>query len=398
MGHVSGFTLNDSSTTPLPTRPFFLLLFFYLFTLQKNNYLLRNLRAFICRMPTQKPVSPSHTQKSVSPTSYSSSSLFLQNTHSSSSLSLLLLSLLMESYPETSVPVGGAESLQWPILKDSAMLGDSSASDGFSEVLLDQYTEVDVSSEWLSSFVEECLSSPGNCFLPPKDHQTTNTSTTNSSTIILKQVNPNNHKNPPTNPKHAIPAKPRGQRKRRAHNNPLTKWSNDLRQRSPSLQSAFYDPPLLEQTYWLADSELLTMPRKEQQEEKMENEDSQGQDHGQGQQQQQSRRCSHCQAQKTPQWRAGPLGPKTLCNACGMRYFKSGRLLPEYRPAKSPTFLSYKHSNSHKKVLQMRIVKDTLSPDDGVVIDERGLERSLLLNLQVMRLFHHEHPHMKSKD
>eukprot|EP00250_Pteridium_aquilinum_P007320 c17064_g1_i1 orf=1-1407(-) len=67
----------------------------------------------------------------------------------------------------------------------------------------------------------------------------------------------------------------------------------------------------------------------------------------------QPRRCTHCLSQKTPQWRAGPEGPKTLCNACGVR-FKSGRLFDEYRPAKSPTFLSYKHSNSHKKVMEMR--------------------------------------------
>ncbi|EHA8589223.1 GATA transcription factor 6 [Cocos nucifera] len=69
------------------------------------------------------------------------------------------------------------------------------------------------------------------------------------------------------------------------------------------------------------------------------------------------RRCSHCGVQKTPQWRAGPLGAKTLCNACGVR-FKSGRLLPEYRPACSPTFLSHVHSNSHRKVLEMRRQKE----------------------------------------
>eukprot|EP01018_Ginkgo_biloba_P024349 Gb_24639 [translate_table: standard] len=68
---------------------------------------------------------------------------------------------------------------------------------------------------------------------------------------------------------------------------------------------------------------------------------------------QQPRRCTHCLSQRTPQWRAGPLGPKTLCNACGVR-FKSGRLFPEYRPAKSPTYISFVHSNSHKKVLEMR--------------------------------------------
>ncbi|XP_027361291.1 GATA transcription factor 3-like [Abrus precatorius] len=65
------------------------------------------------------------------------------------------------------------------------------------------------------------------------------------------------------------------------------------------------------------------------------------------------KRCSHCQAEETPQWREGPKGPKTLCNACGVR-FKSGRLVTEYRPATSPTFDSHKHSNYHKKILKYR--------------------------------------------
>ncbi|KAM3332179.1 hypothetical protein ACQJBY_027787 [Aegilops geniculata] len=65
------------------------------------------------------------------------------------------------------------------------------------------------------------------------------------------------------------------------------------------------------------------------------------------------RRCLHCETDKTPQWRTGPMGPKTLCNACGVRY-KSGRLVPEYRPAASPTFVTSRHSNSHRKVLELR--------------------------------------------
>ncbi|CAK8576644.1 unnamed protein product [Lathyrus sativus] len=77
------------------------------------------------------------------------------------------------------------------------------------------------------------------------------------------------------------------------------------------------------------------------------------------------RRCSHCQVQKTPQWRTGPLGPKTLCNACGVRY-KSGRLFPEYRPASSPTFSGNIHSNSHRKVLEMRRRKETEEPVSGL--------------------------------
>lgn len=69
------------------------------------------------------------------------------------------------------------------------------------------------------------------------------------------------------------------------------------------------------------------------------------------------RRCLHCSSDKTPQWRTGPMGPKTLCNACGVRY-KSGRLVPEYRPAASPTFVSAKHSNSHRKVIELRRQKE----------------------------------------
>ncbi|KAK7290442.1 hypothetical protein RIF29_04873 [Crotalaria pallida] len=65
------------------------------------------------------------------------------------------------------------------------------------------------------------------------------------------------------------------------------------------------------------------------------------------------RKCHHCGTENTPQWRTGPHGPKTLCNACGVR-FKSGRLVPEYRPASSPSFRSDLHSNSHRKVMEMR--------------------------------------------
>ncbi|XP_025702337.1 GATA transcription factor 8 isoform X1 [Arachis hypogaea] len=76
-------------------------------------------------------------------------------------------------------------------------------------------------------------------------------------------------------------------------------------------------------------------------------------DHDTNQNSAAARKCMHCEITKTPQWRAGPMGPKTLCNACGVRY-KSGRLFPEYRPAASPTFCPAVHSNSHKKVLEMR--------------------------------------------
>ncbi|EEF49936.1 conserved hypothetical protein [Ricinus communis] len=35
--------------------------------------------------------------------------------------------------------------------------------------------------------------------------------------------------------------------------------------------------------------------------------------------------CTDCKTTETPLWRAGPAGPKSLCNACGIRYRKTKR-------------------------------------------------------------------------
>lgn len=97
------------------------------------------------------------------------------------------------------------------------------------------------------------------------------------------------------------------------------------------------------------------------------------------------RRCLHCDAQNTPQWRTGPMGAKTLCNACGVRY-KSGRLVPEYRPAASPTFITTKHSNSHRKVLELRRKNGVLQHHDQQLISTTTTTPQLFLT-------HHPHPH-----
>ncbi|KAK7406702.1 hypothetical protein VNO78_08332 [Psophocarpus tetragonolobus] len=39
----------------------------------------------------------------------------------------------------------------------------------------------------------------------------------------------------------------------------------------------------------------------------------------------QARRCANCDTTSTPLWRNGPRGPKSLCNACGIRYKKEER-------------------------------------------------------------------------
>ncbi|KAL5698756.1 hypothetical protein ACHQM5_029750 [Ranunculus cassubicifolius] len=39
------------------------------------------------------------------------------------------------------------------------------------------------------------------------------------------------------------------------------------------------------------------------------------------------RTCSDCNTTKTPLWRSGPRGPKSLCNACGIRQRKARRAM-----------------------------------------------------------------------
>lgn len=215
--------------------------------------------------------------------------------------------------------------------------------------------EGDFNTEWLSIFVEECLSSSGS-YMPLNPQSTTSnaqvTNTTTAETEVKMKMKMKPHSgNYLSMHKLVVPCKARSKRKRKSTSRLC------MSQEEYPMNT---DPPLLHQAYWLADSELI-LPNKGTSDnstrsedygqgryKEMKHEEEEGSSGGQG------RRCRHCLSQRTPQWRAGPEGPKTLCNACGVRY-KSGRLLPEYRPAKSPSFVSYKHSNSHKKVLEMRM-------------------------------------------
>ena len=238
---------------------------------------------------------------------------------------------------------------------------------------LNNLQEVDVSLEWLSIFVEDCLTSTGNCIPVTAAANVQNKNTTATNPTKSLQQKP--QQTPLPLQKFVVPGKARSKRKRAATTlsktkiNSFSSWSYHLNSHNQNLQLASSDPPLLQQAYWLAESELI-VPKKEddsnnsssnlkgnsevEESKKEEMEEEKVVVSQEGNSGQQPRRCTHCFSQKTPQWRAGPLGPKTLCNACGVRY-KSGRLLPEYRPAKSPTFVSYLHSNSHVKVMEMRM-------------------------------------------
>lgn len=44
-------------------------------------------------------------------------------------------------------------------------------------------------------------------------------------------------------------------------------------------------------------------------------------------------RCHSCNRAETPEWRRGPDGARTLCNACGLHYAKLTRKMGAHKAA-----------------------------------------------------------------
>ncbi|OIV96646.1 hypothetical protein TanjilG_28503 [Lupinus angustifolius] len=188
--------------------------------------------------------------------------------------------------------------------------------------------------EWLSKLEEESL--------PNEDLQKMQlisgikASNDDASKNHELQPQPNNPTSPVFNPQVSVPAKARSKRTRV----PPCNWTSRLLVLSPTILSPV---PHLD--------DHIILPQKPAPKRRDSSERGEG------------RKCLHCATGKTPQWRTGPMGPKTLCNACGVRY-KSGRLVPEYRPAASPTFMMTRHSNSHRKVMELRRQKEMMEAQD----------------------------------
>lgn len=196
--------------------------------------------------------------------------------------------------------------------------------------------------EWLSNFVEESFSSEDLQKLHLISGMKARTAEPSETTPQF-QANPN-RTNPVFQPDmSSAPKAARSKRSRAAPGN----WASCLLVLSPNSASATATETEITEMDSGAKKAVRAPPKKKQGPELM------GGPGGE------VRKCLHCATDKTPQWRTGPMGPKTLCNACGVRY-KSGRLVPEYRPAASPTFMLTKHSNSHRKVLELRRQKEML--------------------------------------
>lgn len=60
--------------------------------------------------------------------------------------------------------------------------------------------------------------------------------------------------------------------------------------------------------------------------------------------------CAQCGATKTPQWREGPEGPKTLCNACGVKRCRQVRSATDGKKAETRPAAKQSHHKASKKV------------------------------------------------
>ncbi|WJX10062.1 hypothetical protein P8452_00828 [Trifolium repens] len=195
--------------------------------------------------------------------------------------------------------------------------------------------------EWLSNIVEESFSNED-----LQKMQLISGMKVQNKDDGPREFSQLNRNNPIFNKEVSVPAKARSKRTR----GPPCDWSSRLLVLSQTTPPSYESEEILIPTLTLPSA---TIPKKQPKTAPRRKDNNDGGSGGDG------RRCLHCMTDKTPQWRTGPKGPKTLCNACGVRY-KSGRLVPEYRPAASPTFVLTKHSNSHRKVLELRRQKEML--------------------------------------
>ncbi|MBA0722924.1 hypothetical protein Golax_003555, partial [Gossypium laxum] len=181
--------------------------------------------------------------------------------------------------------------------------------------------------EWLSNFVEESFSCEhlqklhlisGLKTRPDKSSETRETQAVDGDSD-----HSNSNGNPIFDPDMAVPAKARSKRSRAAPCN----WASRLLALSLTSSSSEpgtdvavpVQPPLTNQTG--KKPAKKTSSKKKEGGEVATNPDG--------------RKCLHCATDKTPQWRTGPMGPKTF-----------------------PTFVLTKHSNSHRKVLELRRQKE----------------------------------------
>lgn len=85
--------------------------------------------------------------------------------------------------------------------------------------------------------------------------------------------------------------------------------------------------------------------------------------------------CADCGTTKTPLWRGGPAGPKSLCNACGIRSRKKRRALLGLKTEHKKSKKTNNHNNgSNTNKLGDSLKRKLLGLGREVVVQRSSVE------------------------
>ncbi|KAH0936194.1 hypothetical protein HID58_013311 [Brassica napus] len=86
-----------------------------------------------------------------------------------------------------------------------------------------------------------------------------------------------------------------------------------------------------------------------------------------------ARRCANCDTTSTPLWRNGPRGPKSLCNACGIRFKKEERRASTARNSTSggvsTAAAGVPASDHHGRITNISFVDDVRDDNNDLTSD-----------------------------
>ncbi|KAK4586564.1 hypothetical protein RGQ29_023635 [Quercus rubra] len=89
--------------------------------------------------------------------------------------------------------------------------------------------------------------------------------------------------------------------------------------------------------------------------------------------------CADCGTTKTPLWRGGPAGPKSLCNACGIRSRKKRRaslgLNKEDKKSKRASINGSNNNNNHNNKISNSLKQRLLALGREVLMQRSTVER-----------------------
>ncbi|KAK1693369.1 hypothetical protein QYE76_010066 [Lolium multiflorum] len=95
--------------------------------------------------------------------------------------------------------------------------------------------------------------------------------------------------------------------------------------------------------------------------------------------------CVECRTTTTPMWRSGPTGPRTLCNACGIRYRKKRRQELGLDNKQQPQQQDQQQEEQQQQQQQLQQQREDHTEATSAVKDSSTTTTNKSSNLQVVK-------------